>query len=219
MYSKRKQKNNNWKSALKKENLKMTQLSILNNRLTPVVPVKKRNAGPYKMKDKLSMFEITEKEKKTFANNAAVQKTYKVKLGQQWTGRKLIDVENDLKEVIAEVLHRSRGQAKDIDLGNLYIHNEGLVDIPITLRPMSEINTDVVMEMVSRVVQSNKSVTLDFKSLWGPLKCHQEKDPLQGTNYQVLIALYASKTKHSTKYVMMIRPVCTWQWQRLGWRL
>ena len=63
---------------------------------------KRAKRGPYKKKQKLSVFELTEKGRKTFANDAAVQTTYKVKLGEQWTGKKLSDVEQDLREVVAD---------------------------------------------------------------------------------------------------------------------
>ena len=115
-----------------------------------------------KKKQGLNAFEITKKGETAFAKDKAVQKTYKVKLNEQWNGNKLIDIESDFKNMIAEVLKISKGSAKDTDLGNIYIHNNKMIkDIPITLRPWGEIDEDVVLDQVRKVLQSHKDLTID----------------------------------------------------------
>ena len=90
------------------------------------------------------------------------QTTHKVTLGEEWAGSKVNDVQNDLREVIREVLKTSRGDAKDSDLVNLILHNNGLSkDIAITLRPWGELNEDVALEEITRVLQSNQDVPID----------------------------------------------------------
>ena len=122
----------------------------------------KNKSGNNSKKQKLNAFEITKKGEIAFARDKAVQKTYKVKLSEQWTGNKLIDIETDFEDMIAEVLKISRGQAKDTDLGNIYIHNnKRLKDIPITLRPWGEINETVVLDQVRKVLQSHADLSID----------------------------------------------------------
>ena len=96
-------------------------------------------AGPPMKKQKLANFEIKQTGVKHFARRVGKQTTHKVTLGKEWAGSKVNDVQNDLRDVIREVLKTSRGDAKDSDLGNLILHNDGLSkDIAITLRPWSE---------------------------------------------------------------------------------
>ena len=73
----------------------------------------------------------------------------------------MTSVESDLKEVIHDVLKTSRGSAKDSDLGNLILHNKGLEDITIELRPWGELNEEVVLEEITRVLQSHKDLSID----------------------------------------------------------
>ena len=118
-------------------------------------------AGPQKKKQKLTNFNIKQTGIKHFAKRAATQISHTIKLSDEWTETKLIDAENDLRDVVREVLKISRGNAKDSDLGNLIIHNEGLEDIPIGFRPWNELNEDVVLAEIGRVVQSNKDIPID----------------------------------------------------------
>ena len=109
----------------------------------------------------MTNFEIKQTGAKHFGKKTEVQHTYQIKLDDEWTGSKLIDVENDLRTVLHEGLKTSRGDAKDTDLANLIVQNKGLEDIAITLRPWSELNEDVVLEGITKVLQSHKDLPID----------------------------------------------------------
>ena len=82
--------------------------------------------------------------------------------GKEWEGSNVNDAQNDLREVIQAILKTSRGDAKDNNLGNLILHNDGLSkNIAITLRPWVELNEDVAQEEITRVLQSNQDVPID----------------------------------------------------------
>ena len=73
-------------------------------------------------------YTIRKKWERTYAKNAAVDRTYQVKIDEQYSGQSLLDVRQGLHQTFDDVLDQARGDLAGNDLGRVVIHHEGLHD-------------------------------------------------------------------------------------------
>ena len=99
---------------------------------------------------------------RTYAKNAAVDRTYQVKVAEYHHGERLEDIRDGLHQMFDHVLNEARGDLAGNDLGRVIIQHEGLHDpILILLQPWDEINADVVMGTIEKVLNNNQYLAVD----------------------------------------------------------
>ena len=64
----------------------------------------------------------------TYAKNAAIDRTYKVKKDEKNNGQQLKDVREGLHDMMQDVLNQARRNLARNDLGRVVVHHEGLYD-------------------------------------------------------------------------------------------
>ena len=102
------------------------------------------------------------KSEKTYAKDATVDRTYRMKVDERHHGLRLQDVQNGLHQIFEEVLERARGNLAGNDLGRVVIHHNGLHDpIIVPLQPWEHLNADKVMEVIEKVINSNQDLSID----------------------------------------------------------
>ncbi len=107
-------------------------------------------------------YSIRQKSERTYAKNAAVDRTYQVKIDEQYSGQNLLDVSQGLHQMFDDVLDQARGDLAGNDLGRVVIHHEGLHDpIVVPLQPWDQLNADTVMAIIEKVLNSNKNLSID----------------------------------------------------------
>lgn len=83
-----------------------------------------------------------------------------MKFNDEWKGDKLLNIHNDLHKMFDDILDKVRGDAND--LGRIVVHHGGLDNpIVIPLQPWENIDSDVVMESISKVLNSNEELVVD----------------------------------------------------------
>ncbi len=120
-------------------------------------------AGPSHQPDSHGLqYSIRQKSERTYAKNAAVDRTYQVKIDERYSGHNLLDVSQGLHQMFDDVLDQARGDLAGNDLGRVVIHHEGLHDpIVVPLQPWDQLNADTVMASIEKVLNSNKDLSID----------------------------------------------------------
>ena len=107
-------------------------------------------------------YTIRKKSERTYAKNAAVDRTYQVKIDEEYRGQRLEDVLQGLHQMFDDVLDQARGGLAGNDLGRVVIHHEGLHDpIVVPLQPWDQLNADLVMATLEKLLNSNKDLNID----------------------------------------------------------
>ena len=107
-------------------------------------------------------YKIRKKSERTYAKNAAVDRTYQVKIDEEHHGERLEDIREGLHQMFHQVLQEARGNLAGNDLGRVVIQHDGLHDpIVIPLQPWDQLNADVVMGTIEKVLNSNQNLTVD----------------------------------------------------------
>ena len=105
---------------------------------------------------------IRKKSERTYAKNAAVDQTYQVKIDEEHHGERLEEIREGLHQMFEHVLQEGRGNLAGNDLGRVVIQYDGLHDpIVIPLQPWDQLNADVVMGTIEKVLNSNQNLTVD----------------------------------------------------------
>ena len=119
-------------------------------------------AGPSHRPDTPLQYNMRKKSERTYAKNAAVDRTYQVKVHEQHNGERLQDIRDGLHQMFEDVLHEARGDLAGNDLGRIVIQHDGLHDpIVVPLQPWDQLNADVVMETIEKVLNSNQNLAVD----------------------------------------------------------
>ena len=107
-------------------------------------------------------YNIRKKSERTYAKNAAVDRTYQVKIDEEHHGERLEDIREGLHQMFHHVLQEARGNLAGNDLGRVVIQHDVLHDpIVIPLQPWDQLNADVVMGTIEKVLNSNQNLTVD----------------------------------------------------------
>ena len=107
-------------------------------------------------------YNMRKMSERTYAKNAAADRTYQVKVAEYHHGERLEDIRDGLHQMFDHVLNEARGDLAGNDLGRVIIQHEGLHDpILILLQPWDEINADVVMGTIEKVLNNNQNLAVD----------------------------------------------------------
>lgn len=103
---------------------------------------------------------IWKRDTRTFKKNLARDTTFKVKFNDQWRGDKLLDIPTKLHEMFDDLLSEARGH--DADLGRVVLSHPSLNNpIVVPLQSWENLNADVVMSEITKVLNSNESLPVD----------------------------------------------------------
>lgn len=103
---------------------------------------------------------IWKSDTRTFKKNWVRDTTFKVKFNEQWRGNKLMDIQNNLHDMFEDLLSQARGH--DADLGRVVISHPSLNNaIVVPLQAWETLNADVVMSEITKVLNSNESLSVD----------------------------------------------------------
>ncbi|MES9881306.1 MAG: hypothetical protein ABW185_10540, partial [Sedimenticola sp.] len=87
--------------------------------------------------------------KRTFAKNAAENRTYQVTFNDQLRGQKLVDIHTDLRNMFEDVLDRSKRVIDPKDLVVVIVDHSGLNDsVVVPLREADQMTVDTVTDRV-----------------------------------------------------------------------
>jgi hypothetical protein len=107
-------------------------------------------------------YTFRKKSERTFANNAAIESVYVVKIDEQHQGRKLRTIQEDLHGMFDTILDTARGELAGNDLGRVIVHHDGLHDpIVIPLKTWDRLNSDVVLETIEKVLNSHQELAVN----------------------------------------------------------
>jgi len=107
-------------------------------------------------------YTIRKKSERTYAKNAAVDRTYQVKVDERYNGQQLRDEREGLHNLFQEALNQARGDLAGNDLGRVVIHHDGLNHpIVVPLQAWDGLNANKVMETLEKTLNSNESLCLD----------------------------------------------------------
>ena len=107
-------------------------------------------------------YNMRKKSERTYAKNAAVDRTYQVKVAEYHHGERLEDIRDGLHQMFDQVLKEARGDLAGNDLGRVIIQHEELHDpIVIPLQTWDQLNADVVMGTIEKVLNSNQNLSVD----------------------------------------------------------
>ena len=105
---------------------------------------------------------MRKKSERTYAKNAAVDRTYQVKVAEYHHGERLKDIKDGLHQMFDQVLNEARGDLAGNDLGRVIIQHEELHDpIVIPLQPWDQLNADLVIGTIEKVLNSNQNLSVD----------------------------------------------------------
>lgn len=103
---------------------------------------------------------IWKRDVRTFKKDMARETTFKVKFNEQWRGDKLVDIQTKLHNMFDDLLSQARGH--DADLGRVVLSHPSLNNpIVVPLQSWEHLNADVVMEEITKVLNSNESLPVD----------------------------------------------------------
>ena len=107
-------------------------------------------------------YNIRKKSERTYAKNVALDRTYQVKVDELHHGERLEDIREGLHQMFHHVLQEARGDLAGNDLGRVVIQYDGLHDpIVVPLQPWDQLNADVVMGTIEKVLNSNQNLAVD----------------------------------------------------------
>ena len=107
-------------------------------------------------------YTVRTKYERTYAKNAAVDRTFQVKIHQQHHGQRLNDVRRGLHEMFNGVLNQARGDLVGNDLGRVVVHHNGLHDpIVVPLQPWDQLNANTIMDTIEKVLNGNQNLSMD----------------------------------------------------------
>ena len=85
-----------------------------------------------------------------------------MKVDERHHGERIEDIREGLHQMFEHVLQEARGNLAGNDLGRVVIQHDGLHDsIIIPLQPWDQLNADVVMGTIEKVLNSNQNLTVD----------------------------------------------------------
>ena len=103
---------------------------------------------------------IEQKQQRKFKTTLATDTSYKVKFNEQWQGERLKDISDQLHNMFEDVLSQARGH--DADLGRVIVQHPNLQNpMVVPLQPWENLNADVVMENISKVLNSHENLDCD----------------------------------------------------------
>ena len=107
-------------------------------------------------------YNFRKKSERTYVKNVAIDKTYQVKVDEEHHRQRLEDIRDGLHRMFERVLEEARCDSVGNDLSGFVIQHDALHDpIIIPLQPWDQLNADVVLGTVGKVLDSNQNLTVD----------------------------------------------------------
>ena len=107
-------------------------------------------------------YTFRKRNERTFLKNGARDMSYEVKFNEEWQGKKLAEIQGELRDMFEDVLEQAREGLDDQDLGRVIIHHEGLNNNAVVpLQNLGELNAEVTMEKIQNVLQSEEKLPVD----------------------------------------------------------
>ena len=107
-------------------------------------------------------YEFRQVRQRTYAKNAAVDTTFKVKFNDQWQGDKLVDILEELDNMFGHILQEAREGRADNDLGRVIIHHDTLDNpIVVPLCPLEDLNASTIMQAIENVLNSHEELDVN----------------------------------------------------------
>ena len=91
----------------------------------------------------------------------AKETTFTVKFNSNWRGRKLLDIYNEVFNMFDDVLAQATAGYDSDDIGRVVIHHDDIEPIVISLRKITELTSECIMEHVVNVLNSHQELSLD----------------------------------------------------------
>ena len=105
---------------------------------------------------------MRKKSERTYVKNAAIDRTYQVKINEKHHGEKLEDIRDGLHQMFEHVLQEARGDLAGNDLGRVVIRHDGLQDpIVVPLQPWDQLDFNKVMDTIEKVLNSHQNLAVD----------------------------------------------------------
>ena len=105
---------------------------------------------------------MRKKLERTYAKNAAIDRTYQVKINEKHHGEKLEDIRDGLHQMFEHVLQEARGDLAGNDLGRVVIQHDGLHDPIIKpLQPWDQFDSSKVMDTIEKVLNSHQNLAVE----------------------------------------------------------
>ena len=90
------------------------------------------------------------------------EKKFKVKFNKEYMGRRLVDVQGQLKGMFQDVMNRALQDYGNDDKASIVVqHNDLKKDIVIHMRKNKDITTDTIMGRMEKVLQSDEELSID----------------------------------------------------------
>jgi len=97
-----------------------------------------------------------------FARATASESTYRVRFNDQWQGRRLMDLRQQLYRMFEEVLQRARMGLEDNDLVRVIIRHDALNHaVVIPLREVGDADVETILKKIENVLQSDETLSID----------------------------------------------------------
>ena len=107
-------------------------------------------------------YSFEKRNERTFLKNGAKDRSYEVKFNEEWHGKKVAEIQDELRDMFEDVMERAREGLDDQDLGRVIIHHDGLNNnVVVPLQNLGELNADVIMEKIENVLQSEENLPVD----------------------------------------------------------
>ncbi|CAG2253327.1 unnamed protein product [Mytilus edulis] len=101
-------------------------------------------------------------KERTYAKTGAIDKTFQAKFTSQLHDKKLSDITEDLHGLFDDILDTVRQDSDANSLARVIIEHNGLTDpIVVSLRELNKMDSSIVMDEISKVLQSNEELPVD----------------------------------------------------------
>ena len=105
---------------------------------------------------------MRKKLERTYAKNAAINRTYQVKVNEKHHGEKLEDIMDGLYQMFEHALQEARGDLVGNNLCRVVIQPDGLHDpIIVPLQPWDQLDSNKVMDTIEKVLNSLQNLAID----------------------------------------------------------
>ena len=97
-------------------------------------------------------YTIRKKGERTYAKNAAVDRTYLIKIDEKHQGQNLRGIQDGLHRMFEDVLNQAKGDLAGNDLGRIII---------VPLQTWDQLDVNKVMEIIEKVLNSHQELLIN----------------------------------------------------------
>ena len=128
----------------------------------PTIPIEEEDRSYQLAPLEVKHYDLELRKERTLKKNMAREVIYEVKFDDEWQNQRIVDIRDNLRGMFEDVIGRAREGLNDNDLGRIYI-NQGNLWQPIVIppRPLNELDAEVVMQEIEKVLQSEEDIAFD----------------------------------------------------------